>query len=169
MHECIMYIRANSRLVLSQWETSLQNNAVSHWLGANLESPLHPYICAFSHVPFLFCVGNVQEHSQFHCSANNPCIWIMCESYFAVALTVMVYWLHMYVRGVYFSTTSSEINLYLVSNEMISTIFKGQCARDEWCNVIQSQICTREGNQRRKVYRVLWPCSHNNRIHNVSV
>ena len=33
-------IRADSRLVPSQWETSLQSNAVSHWLGANLESAL---------------------------------------------------------------------------------------------------------------------------------
>ena len=32
--------RADSRLAISQWETSLQNNAVSHWLGANLESAL---------------------------------------------------------------------------------------------------------------------------------
>ena len=29
-------IRADSRLAPSQWETSLQSNAVSHWLGANL-------------------------------------------------------------------------------------------------------------------------------------
>ena len=29
--------RADSRLAPSQWETSLQCNAVSHWLGANLE------------------------------------------------------------------------------------------------------------------------------------
>ena len=28
-------------LSLSQWETSLQRNAVSHWLGENLESALH--------------------------------------------------------------------------------------------------------------------------------
>ena len=33
--------RAHSRLVPSQWETSLQSNAVSHWLGANLESALN--------------------------------------------------------------------------------------------------------------------------------
>ena len=31
---------AHSRFVPSQWETSLQSNAVSHWLGANLESGL---------------------------------------------------------------------------------------------------------------------------------
>ena len=36
----ISCIRADSRLVPSQWETSLQSNAVSHWLGANLESSL---------------------------------------------------------------------------------------------------------------------------------
>ena len=29
--------RADSKLAHSQWETSLQSNAVSHWLGANLE------------------------------------------------------------------------------------------------------------------------------------
>ena len=29
-----------SRLAPSQWETSLQNNPVSHWLGANTESDL---------------------------------------------------------------------------------------------------------------------------------
>ena len=33
-------IRADSRFATSQWETSLQSNTVSHWLGANLESTL---------------------------------------------------------------------------------------------------------------------------------
>ena len=37
VHDCC---RADSRLAPSQWETSLQNNAVSHWLGASLESTL---------------------------------------------------------------------------------------------------------------------------------
>ena len=32
--------RADSRFTPSQWETSLQSNAVSHWLGANLVSAL---------------------------------------------------------------------------------------------------------------------------------
>ena len=39
--------RADSRFVPSQWETALQSNAVSHWLGAKLESALcesyYPY------------------------------------------------------------------------------------------------------------------------------
>ena len=33
-------LRADSRFVPSQWETSLQSNAVSHWLGPILESAL---------------------------------------------------------------------------------------------------------------------------------
>ena len=37
----VWYVRADCRLAPSQWETSLQSNAVSHWLGANLESILY--------------------------------------------------------------------------------------------------------------------------------
>ena len=36
-----VYHRADSRLAPSQWETSLQSNVVSHWLGAKLESSLY--------------------------------------------------------------------------------------------------------------------------------
>ena len=39
--DMVWYIRADSRFAPSQWETSLQSNAVSHWLGANLESALY--------------------------------------------------------------------------------------------------------------------------------
>ena len=39
------YIRAGAKLAPSQWGTSLQSNAVSHRLGANLESTLL-YVCA---------------------------------------------------------------------------------------------------------------------------
>ena len=35
--------RADSRPAPSQWETSLQSNAVSHWLGANLEATLRRF------------------------------------------------------------------------------------------------------------------------------
>ena len=36
----VAYIRADFRFAPSQWETSLQSNAVSHWIGSNLESTL---------------------------------------------------------------------------------------------------------------------------------
>ena len=42
--------RANSRFAPCQWETALLCNDVSHWLGANLESPLNisfQYRCFF--------------------------------------------------------------------------------------------------------------------------
>ena len=34
------HIRADSRFAPSQWETSLQSNTISNWLGTNLESAL---------------------------------------------------------------------------------------------------------------------------------
>ena len=46
--------RADSGLAPSQWETSLQSNTISHWLGANLESALNHYkIVAPSAFPWL--------------------------------------------------------------------------------------------------------------------
>ena len=41
-----VWYRADFRLAPSQWETSLQSNAVSHWLGANLESALWYIVCS---------------------------------------------------------------------------------------------------------------------------
>ena len=41
LYNCSHHHRAASRFAPSQWETSLQSNAVSHCLGANLESALH--------------------------------------------------------------------------------------------------------------------------------
>ena len=43
------FTRDDSRLVPNQWETSLQSNAVSHWLGANLESALFTVLTAPFH------------------------------------------------------------------------------------------------------------------------
>ena len=37
----LIYSRADSMRTPSQWETSLQSNAVSHWLPANLSSTLY--------------------------------------------------------------------------------------------------------------------------------
>ena len=39
-HKTSAKVRADSRFAHSQWEMSLQNNGISHWLGANLESEL---------------------------------------------------------------------------------------------------------------------------------
>ena len=42
------YARADSRFAPGQWETSLQSNAISHWLGANLDSALYTKTCTLS-------------------------------------------------------------------------------------------------------------------------
>ena len=46
--------KADSRLTPSQWETSLQSNAVSHWLGANLGSAL-PFLADNQSRPIVEC------------------------------------------------------------------------------------------------------------------
>ena len=48
------YLRADSRLAPSQWETALLCNDVSYWLGANLESALY------------FKAGHFQNWSDIH-------------------------------------------------------------------------------------------------------
>ena len=51
-HAQVWFNRADSRLAPSQWETALQSNAVSHWLGAHLESALsnlHDMIACICH------------------------------------------------------------------------------------------------------------------------
>ena len=52
-HNCLIFvnaelhavysIRGDFRFVSSQWETALLSNAISHWLGASLESALQYY------------------------------------------------------------------------------------------------------------------------------
>ena len=48
LHWINIKCRADSRLATAQWETALLCNAVSHWLGAKLESALK-CICILSH------------------------------------------------------------------------------------------------------------------------
>ena len=55
-------IRADSSLGPSQWETALQSNAVSHWLGANLESALITSLRSY-------LLHGILQSTQFpHCS-----------------------------------------------------------------------------------------------------
>ena len=41
----LIFLKDDSRLPPSQWEMSLQSNAVSHWLGINLDSALFFVLC----------------------------------------------------------------------------------------------------------------------------
>ena len=62
------FSRANSRFVPSQWETSLQSNAISHWLGVNQESAL------IQAAPYLWELIN--HHFDLpHTYGNYPPFW----------------------------------------------------------------------------------------------
>ena len=64
---CTLNGRAGSRFVPSQWDMSLRSNAVSHWLGANLESALKWYCtkwiiqqCTLARIISLrFCIHHI--------------------------------------------------------------------------------------------------------------
>ena len=62
--------RADSRLVPSQWVTSLQSNAVSHWLGANLESVLCLHYVHPSTWIFCFISSLMRGRHTFHNSGK---------------------------------------------------------------------------------------------------
>ena len=64
---CTTGVRADSRFAPSQWETSLQSNAVSHWLGANLESAQW-YYCT------MFWLEWGRRYSSQKCTASQICL-----------------------------------------------------------------------------------------------
>ena len=81
MYICIEY-RADSRFVLSQWETALLRNDVSHWLGANLESALeYPSETRLKHkssdISFVNNSINLncQIVSIFYCESIDATFW----------------------------------------------------------------------------------------------
>ena len=54
----------------SQWETSLQSNAVSHWMGANLESALVLHLCS----PWVFH-NTLRDLQMKFLMCNILCLW----------------------------------------------------------------------------------------------
>ena len=69
--------RADSRHVLSQWETSLQSNSLSHWLGPNLESALSCRLSSRDHLQLWcwLCMINrslpfMGSHFKYMCHQN---------------------------------------------------------------------------------------------------
>ena len=56
-----IYTRADSRLAPSRWEPSLQSNAVSHWLGAILDSALYTIGQIFDRFCNLVCFVEISK------------------------------------------------------------------------------------------------------------
>ena len=65
-----------SRFAPSQWEASLQSNAVSHWLGANLESALFITSCGMARVCFVMWVIGVTYNICNGIPLHLPCVYI---------------------------------------------------------------------------------------------
>ena len=65
---CIFYgiYRADSRIAPSQWETPLQSNAVSHWLGAILESALDLLYMSTAHAKLNSSIWEPFQHKRCH-------------------------------------------------------------------------------------------------------
>ena len=84
--------RADSRLAPSQWETSLQSNAVSHWLGANLESALKKPVAWFlAHYEVITNVRRMIGHlSGTFVSSWAVVAWTNCDQ---------IWWLHFLSRS----------------------------------------------------------------------
>ena len=80
-------IRADFRLALSQWESSLQINAVSHWLGANLESALPMMTrCSIRGVSALdkCLITNVKAHSILFCPKTELVHHYLNQCYYVI-------------------------------------------------------------------------------------
>ena len=76
----IIRYSADARFVPSQWETSLQSNTVSHWLGANLASALR-YIRPHIQTP-------IYENRKYNQNAHMN--FVIIVSYFVLVLLVSV-------------------------------------------------------------------------------
>ena len=90
--------RADSRLALSQWETVLLCNDISHWLGANLEH--QPWIQIYSNVYWLkiacSLLGSVGAFSEEDWRLQwNSIIFLsgdLCQTYLYLLKSLIVHW-----------------------------------------------------------------------------
>ena len=73
-------LRADSRLAPSQWETSLQNNTVSHWLGASLESALNARVNCISHLRANWMPPSLSPEGKLNDSLPPRAIWMSLSS-----------------------------------------------------------------------------------------
>ena len=68
--------RAVSRFTPSQWETSLQSNAISHWLGANLESGAsNHFSCRMEDF------GCGTDGKWASCCPKSPATWLFIQQF----------------------------------------------------------------------------------------
>ena len=102
------HYRADSRLAPSQWEMSLHSNAISHLLGATLESALRyvwhrvlisqdVYSCVFIHTQWTggLCLGLLQNNNAILPLQNHPVFpFCFCWCSSAVMSAIQRWFLH---------------------------------------------------------------------------
>ena len=66
---------ADSKLAPNQWETVLQNNTVSHWLGANLEYALSYNFDFLPAIHFVACSTSSLEVGVAANHIHGVCVW----------------------------------------------------------------------------------------------
>ena len=98
-------LSADSRFAPSQWETSLQSNAVSHWLSANLESAIGLQSCSH-HFTRMEGTLNFNQHGstqysllQLYCYLTSNCcifqtVHVVFETIYHMFSTITRYHLH---------------------------------------------------------------------------
>ena len=91
-------IRADSRFAPSQWELSLQSNAVSHWLGANLETALmiYPIGSKVKCETAMWHHTVVLTHKQLEKMGANSALWQLMLWCQVSAERYSQSWLHIY-------------------------------------------------------------------------
>ena len=80
--------RADSRLASSQWETSLQSNAVSHWLGTRLESSLCYVLRLSMNIEYM-----ISENFSTH--LWHMIMWAYCWQRIVNILECIILWVFM--------------------------------------------------------------------------
>ena len=82
--------RTDSRSAPSQWETSLQSNIVSHWLGANLEPALIQIWVAHGIAPLL--LNGMVDPEQWGMSPGGHCWSFYTGTLSSLSLPLQFIW-----------------------------------------------------------------------------
>ena len=136
---CLHMLRADIRLAPSQWEMLLQSNAVSHWLGINLESALYSYTHIYSGASLThwgrvthICVGtntNISSDNGLSPGRRQAIIWTN-----AGILSIQT-------LGTNFSAILSEIHAFEnVVCEIASTLSRPQCVKTAGLEIPSSPV-----------------------------
>ena len=117
------------RLAPSQWETSLQSNAVSHWLDAKLDSALFYYIAVYQNGSLrngcmVTCHNMRTGHFVFLCGS----VSVNLPIFFRVSLTA--------VKELWWSLVIG----YIKKSKQINNLMKQFKVKQNWWQLYSHQV-----------------------------